>query len=294
MAIPATSGALPGLLSLQQLKVWVGIVLCWLMVGQVGANPAQTPQRIASLNLCLDQMLLRLVPPERIASVTYLSAEPALSPFADQLHGITLSHGSAEELIPLAPDLILAGDFGAREAVRMLEQLDQPVVRLALPQTLDGIHQHIAALGRLVGAEAKANQLLAELDAVLERLNPRQVQRQPPPAAFWYSANSMVAGSGTLENELMQRAGYRNLAAEMGLSQFQPLALERLLAAEPELLILSQPYGQAFSLAREYLEHPALAQLEARRLAVPAALSACPAPVITQVMETLADTRPLP
>jgi len=282
---------MPGLLVLGRVRLFGLLVLGFLVVGQAGAEPAQVPQRIASLNLCLDQMLLKLVPPERIVSVTYLSSEPALSPFAGQLQGIKLNHGSAEELIPLAPDLILAGDFGAREAVRLLERLGQPVVRLALPQTLDGIRQHIAALGRLVGAEGKAAQLLTELDQALKRLNTPQTGNQGRPRAFWYSANSMVAGSGTLEDELMQRAGYRNLAAELGLSQFQPLALERLLAAEPELLILSQPYGQTFSLAREYLEHPVLARLDARRLAVPAALSGCPAPVMAQVIETLADTR---
>ena len=283
---------MPDFLSLRRLSLFGAFVLGSLVVVQARAEPAQTPQRIASLNLCLDQMLLKLVPSERIVSVTYLSAEPTLSPFTHQLQGIRLNHGSAEELIPLAPDLILAGDFGAREAARLLERLDQPVVRLALPQTLDGIRQHIATLGRLVGAEAKAARLLAELDQTLGRLDTPQTGDQGRPRAFWYSANSMVAGSGTLEDELMQRAGYRNLAAELGLSQFQPLALERLLAARPELLILSQPYGQAFSLAREYLEHPALARLEARRLAVPATLSGCPAPVMTQVIDTLADTRP--
>ena len=270
------------------------MVLCWLAAGQAGADSVQAPQRIASLNLCLDQMLLKLVPPERIASVTYLSAEPALSPFANRLHGIKLNQGSAEELIPLAPDLILVGDFGAREAVHLLERLGQPVVRLSLPQSLDGIRQHIATLGRLVGAETRADQLLVELDQALARLNAHPIKGRSRPGAFWYSANSMVAGSDTLEDELMKRAGYRNLAAQMGISQFQPLALERLLAADPELLILSQPYGQAFSLAREYLEHPALARLDARRQPVPAALSGCPAPVMTQVIETLADTRPQP
>lgn len=283
---------MPGFLLFWRLKVFWGLLLCGLVACQAGAQPTQAPQRIASLNLCLDQMLLKLVAPERIASVTYLSAEPALSPFAGQLQGIKLNHGSAEELIPLAPDLILTGDFGAREAVRLLERLDQPVVRLALPDSLDGIRQHIRTMGRLVGAEARADQLLTELDSALGRLTAVQAEGQPRPGAFWYSANSMVAGSGTLENELMQRAGYRNLASELGLSQFQPLALERLLAAEPELLILSQPYGQAFSLAREYLEHPVLARLDARRLAVPAALSGCPAPVMAQVIETLADGRP--
>mgnify|MGYP006430376979 CR=1 FL=1 len=277
---------------LWRLKGCLGLVLCSLVVGPAGADAPHGPQRIASLNLCLDQMLLKLVPRERIASVTYLSAEPALSPFAGQLRGIKLNHGGAEELLPLAPDLILAGDFGAREAVRLLERLGQPVVRLSLPQSLEDIRRHIAALGRLVGAEARADQLLAQLDRALARLSAHSIKARPRPGAFWYSANSMVAGSGTLENELMQRAGYRNVAAQMGLSQFQPLALERLLAAEPELLILSQPYGPAFSLAREYLEHPALARLDARRQPVPAALSGCPAPVMTQVIETLADTRP--
>ncbi len=42
-----------------------------------GAARADAPRRIVSMNLCTDQMALLLAGPERIASVSFLGADPA-------------------------------------------------------------------------------------------------------------------------------------------------------------------------------------------------------------------------
>ena len=49
------------------------LALCWSGMAQA------KPQRIVSLNLCTDQLLLQLVEPERIAALTYLSDDPRQS-----------------------------------------------------------------------------------------------------------------------------------------------------------------------------------------------------------------------
>ena len=71
--------------------------------------PAAAPQRVLSLNLCTDQLLMALLPPQRIASITWLSrteGDPALLDIARQL---PVNHGSPEEVLAARPDLVLAG-----------------------------------------------------------------------------------------------------------------------------------------------------------------------------------------
>ncbi len=56
----------------------------WLvMMALLAATPAAAqPQRIASMNLCTDQMVLLLADKSRIVSVSFLGADPAESPLA--------------------------------------------------------------------------------------------------------------------------------------------------------------------------------------------------------------------
>src|SRR5690606_7547442 len=130
----------------------------------------QTPQRVVSLNMCLDPLLLQLLPPERLVSLTYLSGQSQLSAISDQLRelvqarGLLLNHGLAEELVPLAPDLILAGEFGATDAVALLQQQGYRVEKLGLPQGLADIASHLRQLGSLLGEEERAEAMASQLE----------------------------------------------------------------------------------------------------------------------------------
>ena len=72
-----------------------------LAAGAPAAAPAPPtkPQRILSLNMCNDLMLLMLVPKSRIASITYLAHDTVsvLMPGADK--GVPINHGTAEDVV---------------------------------------------------------------------------------------------------------------------------------------------------------------------------------------------------
>ena len=78
-----------------------------LLISMVSAGPK--PTRIVSINLCTDQLLLQLVGHKRIASVTYLAADPYISYSANLAVGLVKNHGLAEEVVALNPDLTLTG-----------------------------------------------------------------------------------------------------------------------------------------------------------------------------------------
>ncbi len=244
------------------------------------------PERIASVNICIDQLLWELVPRERLVSISYLTANPVWSPIAHQVQGMPLNHGLAEEIVPLKPDVILAGEFDAPMAIELLKKLDQRVERLPLPRTLGDINTQIFQLAAMVGASEKAQQMVANIDSQISALQALHNDKEPL-TAFWYSSNGVVIGDGTLEHELMQLAGLRNLAAERGMFGFNQLDLELLLSAKPQILIVEESQDRSFSLAREYLGHPALAQANFKIVILPAGLSGCAASVIGDVARIL-------
>jgi iron complex transport system substrate-binding protein len=81
----------------------------------------------------------------------------------------------------------------------------------------------------------------------------------------------------------MQLAGLRNLAAERGMVGFNQLDLELLLSAKPQILIIEESDAGAFSLAREYLAHPALARAGFKIVRLPTGLSICAATALGDV-----------
>lgn len=245
------------------------------------------PARIASLNICIDQLLWELVPRERLVSISYLTADPVWSPIAGVVRGIPVNHGAAEEIVPLEPDVILAGEFDAPDAIELLRKLGNRVERLAMPRKLDDINTQILDLAGLVGALPQAQQMVASINQQIAELGAAGADSVNRPTAFWYTANGVVIGAGTLEHELMERAGLRNLAAEVGMYGFNQLDLEFLLSAKPQILIVEAGSDAAFSLAREYLSHPALQHANFKMINLPTGLSGCAASVIGSIAVTL-------
>ena len=92
------------------MRVRVLVGLACLSTGPLPAL-ADGPTRIVSMNVCTDQLLVELVDPERIASISYLAADARSLAIADRVQGLHLNHGAAEEIVALHPDLIVTSQF---------------------------------------------------------------------------------------------------------------------------------------------------------------------------------------
>jgi iron complex transport system substrate-binding protein len=265
-------------------------LLPFLKPGFSNADETTKPRSIASLNLCLDALLLKLVEPERINSLTYLSANSQFSPFADQAKKFHLNRGLAEDLVARNPDLIVAGDFGATDAKALLSQLGFRVETLSLPKTLEDITVHIRKLGQLTGSQLNAEAMANQLEKQIARLDATKQQHKLIPA-FWYSSNGVVVGAHTLENELMTRAGFHNLALDKNIHGFAQIDLEDLILANPQVIIIEASDVPAFSLAQEYVKHPVLSKNKVKILTLPATISVCIAPIAADVIENLIEQK---
>lgn len=251
-----------------------------------GAAP---PQRIASLNLCTDQLLLMLVPRERIVSVTDWAAKPESSYMAAAARGIPGNGGLVEGVLPAHPDLILAGPFSDATMIQLLRKLGYRVEVLDIPRSLDQARDYILRFGELVGAAAAARALVADMDARLARIPPPSAA---PPLAAVYAPNGITVGSGTVLAEIVARAGWRNLGSERDVQGYGELSLEHLLIAQPQLIVLDVTAADAGgSLAHGYLAHPALAALHAQTVVMPPPLSECVGPMTVDAIELLAARR---
>lgn len=270
-----------------------GLLLALLALASTPALAA--PQRIASLNLCTDQLLLMLAERERIVSVTRWAHRPDSSYMVAAARGIPANSGLAEEVVPLSPDLIVTGRFSQGPVANLLRQLGYPVVVTEVPGTLAEGRQAVLEFGALIGAEAAAAALVAAMDARLAAIDAAVAASPARPLAAVYAPNGITAGADTVMHDVVSRAGMRNLAAELGVVGYGQLPLERLIAADPDVVVLdatAAPQGAA-SMAHRYLQHPALQTLLARAkvVSLPPPLSVCVGPMTIDAIERLVAVR---
>jgi iron complex transport system substrate-binding protein len=256
----------------------------------------EVPQRIVSMNLCTDQLLLLLVERERIASLSYFAADPAYSYLAAQAQGIPLNRGQADEVLAFEPDLVLTSQFSATLAANLLERLGERVERLDFATTVDEVYAQIRQVAALTASEAQAASLIASMQATLRREQEGLQPRLLGMSAVFFASNGFSYGAGSLQHEFITSVGLRNIAADAGLYGPAQLPLETLLAAQPDFLITDRRSALDTKLAHPLLQHPALAALGAktRVLELPDALFQCAGPQLAEAYRALAAQLDLP
>lgn len=270
---------------------WAGILAAivagFLPAAMATPSRADGPRRVASLNLCADQLLVMLLPPERVASVTMLAADPALSFVADRVGGTPVNHGGAEEILSGASDLVLSTRHGRTATTAILAASGLDVVEIDIPNDFDAIRAQVRAVAAALGAVDRGERLLRGMDDALRAANPPPGAR--PPTALVWQASGFTAGAGTLVDAVLQAAGFENFAAKAGLVGYGYLSLEAVVTGRPDLLIAPAKAPDRPSLSDMLLLHPALASLP--RVEIPGALWACGGPFTAEAVTRLAAHR---
>ena len=198
---------------------WTSLALAALVcAGAANAAPSK-PQRLMSLNLCADQLLLQLVPPERIASVSFLSlasGRPYIS--AESAH-VKVNYGSLEEVLTQKPDLVLAGAASTPTTKAFLKQSSIPLIEVPLANTFGEIRAVTRLVGHAVGEEEKAQALLGKMEATLAELAANAPPRRIVVAGW--GGGGEIPGRETLFNAILTAAGGTNVADTMRDTRFE-------------------------------------------------------------------------
>ncbi|HEY9034598.1 MAG TPA: ABC transporter substrate-binding protein [Pseudomonadales bacterium] len=250
-------------------------------------------QRIVSINLCTDQTLFVLEDRDNIASLSHLSADSAYSPIADQIQGIHRNHAYIEEIIPLQPDLVLAGSFTNKHVVHFLRKMGVTVAQVDIPFNIDSIEQSIIDIGRLIGRPQRADAVISDMRQRRQQIQ-QQLQHTRRPLAVIIAPNGFTHGKNSIKGDLLELAHYENLAARIGIEGNGYIDLETLIMHQPEFIIIEDSSADKHSLSQRFLQHPALQRAlpDTRRIEVHPNLWSCASPFIIKALEQLAAAHP--
>jgi iron complex transport system substrate-binding protein len=227
-----------------------------------------------SLSMCTDDLLLELLPPERIASVTYYSRDPSNSYQWPQAAKVPVNWGTIEEVLAEKPDLVLAGTYTTPAARALLKKLHWPLLEVPPAADFGEIRAVTRQVAHALLRDAVGESLIAKMDATLQELaasRPRQIVR----VAAWGEGGS-ISGKGTLFDAILTAAGGVNIATSLNGGAYSSFEVEQLIAARPDLLAYSSDITATPGLNTEMAQHPLIRRLYYGRIVTyPGALYSC-------------------
>ncbi len=217
------------------------------------------PKRIASINLCTDQLLFEIAEPNKIISITYLSLDPEISNHPKRAKKYRVNHGLAEEIVHLNPDLILAGKYSSLSATKILKTLGFEVAVFEPAVSIDGIYKNIERLSNLIGRPNIGKKVIQKIK---KKFKPDRLEKQgKKPTAVIFKARGFTLGKNSLANEVVLYSGLINIARDQIRGSFDYMPLERLIALNPDLIITDAFNENSPSLSQNLLRHPALGKM---------------------------------
>lgn len=261
-------------------RIWPGLIF----LAGCSSSPTIAPGQIVSNNPCIDAVLADVAAPDQIAAVSAWSHDPAsaTAPLAWARARPALGT-TAEEIIAARPRLLLTGNLALGGTNDALQRAGVAMHRFGVPASVEESVAQIREVGAAIGRTKAAARLSQQiLDAA------RPAGGHPKKSAIIWQSGGFVPGRGTLQDELLARAGFINASAAYGLRQWDVLPVEALLRRPPDVIFMPEAAtgedGRALSARHRLLRHLGT---KTKIVAFPDKLLFCGGPTIITAMTIL-------
>jgi len=230
------------------------------------------PQRIVAEHFHLDNMLLGIVPQERIVALTTVMYEDNRT-FVD-LKDISKpkryrNHFSLEQLLDYKPDLIIVRTTIGAEKIKTYKEMGFPVYISEMPMTVDDVKQKIRGIAAVCGEKERGEILVGKMDKVLEEIETKvsKDKQFTKSVALVSKMSPTYGGKNCFWDDLLRRAKLRNAIADIGINSGELIGKEALVKSDPDYFVLSEnwelKHGKQATYKSEFANDPALKHLRA-------------------------------
>lgn len=204
------------------------------------ATHADTPQRVVSVGGSTTEIVVALGARERLVGVDTTSLYPAS--VTDLPNIGYVRQLSAEGLLSLRPDIVLAGsEAGPATALEQARAAGIEIVTMSEGHTPEAVARHIETVGRVLGRETEAADLLdafkadfATVEADLARVTTK------PRVLFILQTGrgaALVSGTDTAAHAMIELAGGVNAVTEY--TGYKPFSPEAAALAAPDVILMT-------------------------------------------------------
>jgi iron complex transport system substrate-binding protein len=264
------------------------IAAAFAICGGVGAPVrADGLPRIASMNVCTDQLLLTLADPAQILGLSRYARNGFESFAADDARRYRILSGGAEDILLLQPDVVVASLFDKRSTRELLREHGLHLAEFSVPRNIDEVKAQILQMGDITGHPDRATAEIARLDAAMAYA--RQTVAARRYSVLPLSRRGWVTGSDSLLSSLLSETGLYNAAGDLGVSFGGYVSLEAIVNAKPDFIVVSEAGDHADDDGSAFLLHPALERFypPARRIVIPDRLTVCGGVMLADALDVL-------
>jgi iron complex transport system substrate-binding protein len=243
--------------------------------------------RIASMNVCTDQLLLTLADPAQIVGLSRYARNASQSWAAGDARQYRILSGGAEDILVLRPDVVVASLFDKRSTRELLKQKGLHLAEFAVPRNLDEVKAQISRMGEITGHPDRADAEITRLDEAVERA--RRTVAGKRYTVLPLSRRGWVSGSNSLLSSLLAETGLFNAAGDLGVTFGGFVSLEAVVNLKPDFIVVSEAGDHAEDDGRAFLLHPALERFYPpdKRVVIPDRLTVCGGVMLADALDAL-------
>ena len=227
------------------------------------------PTRIYATTLSIEEILVDLVPLNRIVAISEPAADTKISLIADKAAHISVKlpqKASTEKILSLKPDLVIVQENSNAAFIQSLKDVGLKVYITKVPTTVKMVRSRIINLAAAVGEKQQGGKIINELDNKTETVKKviGQIPKSEKKNLMAYSLLGVFGSAEGLFHDICISAGVTNGAALAG---GEHLSKEKIVEVDPDILMFSDysstQEGDSELFRKEVLDDPALQSIKA-------------------------------
>ncbi len=219
---------------------------------------AAAPQRVLLANSGMVDIVVELISPDRVVALPEQALTWSNLCVIDRGFRAKASFREIdiEKAFGFKPDLVFCGPFNQALVLGRPDGMSLPTLSVPVPQDLSELLEVIALAGRALGAEPEADALIAASRARVAALGVSAASGERRTAMVYSNLGDggWSAGSNTLQHTMLELAGFRNVIAVLGRKGNVRVTHEDMLAADPDVIVVSARFGEWQTGTMDYLQ----------------------------------------
>ena len=251
-------------------KLFLFLILLFSFTAIVNAKGVQAKKynHIVSLTLSGDEMLLGLVPENRIAGLSgKINEDKEISNIVDKAKKFPKVEGNEEVLMSLEPDLIIVADWLSKRITDIGAITGAKVYFYKTPNSYEEQKKLIRDLANLVEEKENGEKLIKNMDDRLKALQNKITKnyKGAKPRILMYTSFGTTSGKNTTFNDMVKLINGVNVVAEAGIDRFKDISKEKIIELNPDIIIvpIAKKYDNVAKVSKLFFEDPSLKNVKA-------------------------------
>ena len=251
-------------------KLFLFLILLFSFTAIVNAKGVQAKKynHIVSLTLSGDEMLLGLVPENRIAGLSgKINEDKEISNIVDKAKKFPKVEGNEEVLMSLEPDLIIVADWLSKRITDIGAITGAKVYFYKTPNSYEEQKKLIRDLANLVEEKENGEKLIKNMDDRLKALQNKITKnyKGTKPRILMYTSFGTTSGKNTTFNDMVKLINGVNVVAEAGVDRFKDISKEKIIELNPDIIIvpIAKKYDNVDKISKLFFEDPSFKNVKA-------------------------------